>query len=154
MNRRQLFTGAAAGALTLTAAGCSNFLGTGFGIQVNPGGSVQILLPDSVNQFVQKIVAGAAKYIPTVETIAQEAAALFGPAYSTIVTIGSNAINTVISALQRLTAPPPSAPTTTTTTKAIYVHRRLTGGTLTKKATLDAQVIGMTAQGVVVYGVR
>ena len=147
MITRRLLLASVAPAAAVTVAGCSNILGTGIGITTSAGGGVTVTLPTAVNTFIQNIVAGAAKYAPTIESIAQEAAALFGPAYASIVTIGSAAINAVITALENLTAPPASVPTTTTTASAVLSPRR-------KKATLNATLIGMTHEGVAVYGVR
>ena len=48
---------------------------------------------------IQAGVAAAASYVPTVETIAAEAAALFGPQYTAIVTAGSAALNQIIAVL-------------------------------------------------------
>lgn len=145
MSRRSLMTGVALGGGALALAGCSNILGTGIGITTAPGGGVTVTLPPAVTAFVQNVVAGAAKYVPIAESIAQEAASLFGPAYASIVTIGSAAINTLITSLENLVAPPAAAPPTVTTASAIHVAR---------KAVYTAKPVGMTAQGVVVYGVK
>jgi hypothetical protein len=146
LTRRNLLATAAPAAAAVALAGCSNILGTGVGITTGAGGAVTVTLPAAVNTFIQKIVTAAAQYAPTIESIAQEAAALFGPAYASIVTIGSAAINAVITALESLTAPPAAAPATAVTASAVLSPSR-------KRATLNAVKIGMTAQGVVVYGV-
>jgi hypothetical protein len=146
ISRRALLTNAAPAVGALALAGCSNVLGTGIGINTTAGGGVTVTLPTNVNTFIQTIVQKAAQYAPTIESIAQEAASLFGPAYLGIVTIGSAAINTLITSLENLTAAPATAPATATTS-AVVTGRRM-------GATLTAKKIGMTAQGVVVYGVR
>lgn len=83
---------------------------------------------------IQSAVAAAAKYVPTVESIAATAASLFGPQYTAIVTAGSAALNTIVATLvnvvgaltppasaalhARLRASSPSAPVTIGTTPA------------------------------------
>jgi hypothetical protein len=63
-------------------------------------------LPASVIAFIQQGVATVSSYIPTIESIVGTALSLFGPQYATLVTIGTAAINTVISTLTNLIAPP------------------------------------------------
>lgn len=145
LSRRSLLASAAPAA-AVAVAGCSNILGTGVGITTSSGGGVTVTLPASITTFIQNIVNGAVKYIPIAESIAQEAASLFGPSFVSIVTIGSAAINTLITALENLVSPPVAAPTTTTTAGGRLGHH--------VGAALTATKIGMTAEGVVVYGVR
>lgn len=87
MNRRALFM-AGAGAIALVLPGCAT----------NPTTGVWGLSP-SVLDAIQKGVAFAAQYIPTVESIAATAASLFGPTYAAIVQAGSAALNQIIAAL-------------------------------------------------------
>lgn len=88
MNRRSLLSGAAMLAGGLALAGCS---------------SAQITSAETTwNQVVDAIQSGvstAASYIPTVESIAAAAAGLFGTQYQALVTLGSAALNQVISSL-------------------------------------------------------
>ena len=86
--RHLLATAAAVVAVGSAVAGCATNATTG-----------QPELNPAVIDFISNAVATAAKYLPSVESIASIAAALFGPGYATIVQIGSQAINTVISAL-------------------------------------------------------
>jgi hypothetical protein len=123
ITRRRLFASAAPAALL---AGC--------GITINPATGV-ISLPPSVIDFITKAVSVAAKYIPVVESIAAVAASLFGPGFASIVTIGSQAINSVIAYLTNLVAPPASA-------------RRLGVGPS------GSVLVGYTSNGVPVYGYR
>jgi hypothetical protein len=83
----------------IAVSGCALF-------QQNANGSYG--LSAAVLTFISNAVAAVASYIPAAESIAATAASLFGPAYATIVSIGSTAINTVISYLQNLVANPPT----------------------------------------------
>jgi hypothetical protein len=91
---------------------------------------------------IQSAVATAASYVPTVETIAEEAAALFGPQYEAIVAAGSAALNEIVAVLTNVVSnltPPASA----------KLRARL------RAAPLNTPVsIGTTPQGVVVSGFR
>lgn len=87
LSRRTLLTSVAPGA-ALAVAGCST-------AQV---AQYQAEWATIVGQ-IQAGVAKVASYIPTVETIAAEAAALFGPQYTAIVTAGSAALNQIIAVL-------------------------------------------------------
>lgn len=60
----------------------------------------QVGLNPAVIDFITSAVATVAQYLPSAESIAATAAALFGPGYAAIVQIGSSAINTVIAALE------------------------------------------------------
>ncbi len=91
---------------------------------------------------IQTAVAKYAGYIPAVESIVAEAAALFGPQYSAIVAVGSAALNQVIAVLVQIVnnlSPPASA----------KLHARL------KVSSPNVPVtIGTTPQGIVVVGFR
>ena len=89
LTRRTLLNGIAPGAVAIAIAGCTTNATTGV-----------ISLDPAVIDFIQNAVAAAAKYIPAAESIAQTAAALFGPAYSAIVTAGSAAANQIIAFLE------------------------------------------------------
>ncbi len=96
--RRHLFA-LGAGASVAALGGCGIFT-------QNANGSYG--LSAAVIAFVQSAVQTVAGYLPAIESIAATAASLFGPAYSSIVAIGSTAINQVITYLQNLIANPPS----------------------------------------------
>lgn len=84
-SRRQLLGSAALiGAAGLTA-----------GCVTNPATGTPQLDPN----VIQTIQNAVKTYVPAVETILQTAAALFGPGYAAIVTLGSSALNAVINAL-------------------------------------------------------
>jgi hypothetical protein len=88
MNRRKLFTTAALGATALALANCT---------------ATQIATAQadwaSIVGSIQAAVASAATYIPTVESIAETAAGLFGPTYEALVTAGSAAFNQIVATL-------------------------------------------------------
>lgn len=65
----------------------------------------------SIAGDIQSAVAVAASYIPTIESIAATAASLFGPAYVTLVQVGSAAFNQVVTVLENIVAnlTPPAA---------------------------------------------
>ena len=91
---------------------------------------------------VQAAVAAGAAYIPTVETIAEEAAALFGPQYEAIVTAGSAALNEIVAVLVNVVGsltPPASA----------RLKARLGASSPATPVS-----IGTTPQGVVVTGFK
>lgn len=75
-------------------------------------------LDPTVIDAIQNAVATVAQYIPSVESIAETAAALFGPGYASIVEIGSAAINTLVSALE-------SAVSNLTTSARLRLRARL-----------------------------
>lgn len=155
LTRRNLLAASALAAGGSALAGCSNILGTGIGISVSSG-TVSISLPQSVITFIQNAVNVAQQYIPTAESILQEAASLFpNQTISEVITVGSDAINTVISALEQLVAPAPTTPVTTTASAELNRHlvRRM-GAKLRATSTFTASLIGTTAQGVAIYGVR
>lgn len=88
MNRRTLLTSAALGAGAITLGACS---------------TAQIATAQadwaSIVGAIQSAVATAATYIPTVESIAETAAGLFGPTYEALVTAGSAAFNQIVATL-------------------------------------------------------
>jgi hypothetical protein len=135
--RRMLSTsavGAVAGALAL--AGCAEV--------TNPTtGVVSFQLTPAVTDFIQSAVAAAAKYIPTIESIAATAASLFGPVYGGLVTAGSAALNQVIAVLTNAanTLAPPAA---------AAMHARLRSAAGPSSAVL----IGITPGNVEVTGYR
>ena len=131
LTRRNLLTAAAPAALV---AGC--------GITINPTTGA-VTLPANVIDFIQAAVAQAAKYIPIAESIAAAAASLFGPAYASIVTIGSTAINTVIAYLENLIPAP--APTPAPASMRAYSRLGLA-------PSLGSHLIGYTQNGIAIYG--
>ena len=81
------------------------------GCATNPTTGAVTLDPNVV-VVIQNAVATAAKYIPTLDSIALAAASLFGPAYVAVVQFGTTAVNTVINALVGVVtnlSPPASA---------------------------------------------
>jgi hypothetical protein len=94
ISRRKFFTTTALGVPALAIAGCAD-------IQA-PAISTEIT---QVISAIQSAVATVAQYIPTAEAIAGLAASLFGPQWASLVTLGSAAINSIISALESLTPP-------------------------------------------------
>lgn len=88
MNRRTLLTSAALGAGAIALGACS---------------TAQIATAQadwaSIVGSIQAAVATAATYIPTVESIAETAAGLFGPTYEALVTAGSAAFNQIVATL-------------------------------------------------------
>lgn len=89
---------------------------------------------------IQAAVAEASTYVPTIESIAETAASLFGPVYVTAVQVGSAAFNAVVAALVNIVnnlTPPASA--------------RLRA-TLRASSPSAPVVIGTTKNGVVVTG--
>ena len=97
-------------------------------------------LDPTVVTFIQDAVSAVSKYVPAIESIAATAAALFGPAYTALVTAGSAAVNTVISDLENLV---PSLPVGKAKMYAKYraMATPSMGGTF----------IGYTKQGVPVF---
>lgn len=97
LSRRNLLTLSASGAV-LAAAGLA-----GCATSTNPTTGVTTYgLDPSVITTITNAVNAIASYAPTIESIAATAAGLFGPAYSAIVTVGSSAVNAVITALTNL----------------------------------------------------
>ena len=100
INRRSLLSGVALGGIGLAVAGCS---------------TTQLASAEaqwaSVVGAIQSAVAGAATYIPTIESIAATAASLFGPQYSALVQIGSAAFNQIVATLTNVVSnlTPPAA---------------------------------------------
>ena len=100
MDRRKLLTSAALGAGAIALGACS---------------ATQIATAQadwaSVVGSIQSAVATAATYIPTVESIVETAAGLFGPAYASLVAAGSAAFNQIVATLTNVVAnlSPPAA---------------------------------------------
>lgn len=129
VSRRKLLTTAAIGAGALALAACS---------------SDQIANDEAewaaIAGQIQNAVASAAAYIPTIESIAETAASLFGPAYVTLVQVGSAAFNQVVTVLENVVANL-SAPVKAT------VRRKL----MASSPSLPVAV-GLTPANVTVYG--
>jgi hypothetical protein len=69
-------------------------------------------LDPTVIDAIQSAVSTAAQYIPTVESIISLAASLFGPAYASVISIGTTAFNSLVAALTSIVGnltPPASA---------------------------------------------
>jgi hypothetical protein len=126
LSRRTLLLGAA----VLPLAGCVTGPSGTWGL--NP----------AIVDFVQKAVAAAAQYIPTVESIAATAASLFGPAYVAIVQAGSAALNQVIAILANVVHSLPPA------------SRKAMRKRLRASSPSSPIVIGTTTNGVTVTGYR
>lgn len=100
------------------------------------------LLNPSVVEFIKNAVATAAKYIPTVESIAATAASLFGPAYVAVVQIGSAALDQVIATLVNVVNSLPLS------------AKRNMRASLRGSSPMAPVVIGRTPSGVTVTGYR
>lgn len=101
MSRRSLLAGAAMLGAGVALAGCSTAQVASFETAWA-----------TVAGTIQQAVATASAYIPTIESIAETAAGLFGPAYASLVTIGSAAFNQIIAALTNVVnnlSPPASS---------------------------------------------
>lgn len=131
LSRRQLLSTAIPAAAAIAVAGCTTNATTG-----------QPELDPSVIDAIQAGVAKIAQYIPAVESIAATAASLFGPGYAALVTLGSQAINTLISALSNVV-------TSLTPTQQARLHAKLKAAAPTVPVT-----IGVTPGGVTVIGYR
>ena len=135
MSRRQLLSSAIPAAGAFALAGCTT--------TTDPTtGATSVTLDPSVIQAIQTAVSAAVKYIPAVESILSTAASLFGPAYAAVVTFGSNAVNTVISALIGVV------------TKLTPAAAAKLGDRLMVSAPGQPVVIGVTRTGVQVLGYR
>lgn len=131
MLTRRTLLASAAPAMAIAAAGCTTAQVTAFQNQWN-----------TVVTQIQSLVAQAASYVPTVETIAAEAAALFGPTYESMVTVGSAALNTIVQTLTNVvTALTPPAQAT--------LRARLRAS-----SPMKAVNIGTTPEGVAVTGFK
>lgn len=133
LSRRQLFVTAAPAALmsAFALAGCATNPTTG-----------QPELDPAVIDAIQAGVAKVAQYIPAVESIAATAASLFGPGFVALVTLGSQAINSLIQALSNVVTnlnPPAQA--------RLRAKLRATAPTV-------PVTIGTTSTGVTVIGYR
>ena len=130
ITRRNLLTGVAPGAL-LAVAGCTSTQVASFEAQWT-----------TIVSTVQSAVAAAAGYIPTIESIANTVASLFGPTWQAAVAAGTVIVNQIITTLTNVVnnlTPPAAA----------RMRARL-------RASSPAvpTVIGVTAQGVSITGYR
>jgi hypothetical protein len=89
MTRRSLLTTVAVGGGAVALAGCS----------AGQIATAETALTSFYND-VQAGVVAIQKYVPTIESIAETAAGLFGPAWSTTVTFGVNLVNQVIASIE------------------------------------------------------
>jgi hypothetical protein len=131
LSRRSLLISAAPAAAALALAGCTTAQVQQFETQWS-----------TIVGEIQTAVAAAAKYVPTVESIAETAASLFGPEYVTAVTAGSAAFNAIVATLVNVVnnlTPPASA----------RLHARLRASSPSA-----AVLIGTTPQGVTVTGFK
>lgn len=129
ISRRSFLTTAAVGATGLALASCTT-------AQI---ATAQAEWATIVGQ-IQSAVATAAQYVPTVESIAETAAGLFGPTYEAIVTTGVAAFNQIVATLTNVVtnlSPPASA----------RLHARLRASSPSLPVT-----IGTTSTGIVVHG--
>lgn len=96
----------------------------------------------SVVDTVQAAVAAAAKYIPTVESIAATAASLFGPTWQAAVAAGTVVVNQIIATLTNVVANlgPPAASA---------LRARLAGSSV-----VTPTLIGTTSAGITVRGYK
>jgi len=130
MTRRALLAGASLGAV-VAVAGCTTAQISTFEAQWT-----------SIVDAVQAAVAAAAKYIPTVETIAATAASLFGPAWQAAVAAGTVVVNQIVATLTNVVnnlSPPAQA----------RLQARLRGSSVSSPI-----VVGVTSTNVVVRGYR
>jgi hypothetical protein len=137
--RRELLRTAAVGLGAIGASGCALFTPT-----VNPTtGATTYGLAPAVVTFITNAVQQIASYAPTIESIAATAISLF-PSYAnvlgTIITLGSSAVNAVVSALTNLlpSAPPAAASRLSARLKAIATSA-------------SGQFVGYTKLGVPVF---
>lgn len=138
ISRRSLLTSTAVlGAAAL--AGCTTAQITAFQTQWA-----------SVAGNIQSAVANVAKYVPTIESIAETAASIAGPQYAAIVTAGSAVFNQIVAALTAVAgviAPPAaSLRLMARAPRPISAHLR------TLMATTPPVIIGTTQAGVNVAG--
>jgi hypothetical protein len=131
MSRRKLLTGVAVGAVAASVAACST-------TQIASFESAWASIVDEV----QSAVAAAAQYIPTVESIAQTAASLFGPAWQAAVAAGTVVVNQIITTLTSVvnSLTPPAVTSLRAKLRASSVAAPV--------------VIGTTTGGVVVHGYK
>lgn len=105
LSRRGFLSSGAVLAGGLALAGCSTAQIASFETQwATVAGQIQ--------QAVAAGLSAAQAYIPTIESIAETAAGLFGPTYAAIVTAGSAAFNQIVATLTNVVAnlaPPASA---------------------------------------------
>lgn len=154
LSRRSLLVSAAPAVFAAAAlGGCSNQFGT---IALGPSG-ITVSLSTAVIDAIQTDVAAAAKYVPTAESIAAEAASLFGPAATTLVTVGSTYLNEIIAALEALvqspsvTVPIAAVPASARLFAARF-HRMGAGLRAAAPAQSAGQVlVGYSKSGIAVY---
>jgi hypothetical protein len=137
VSRRNLLLGGV-GAGAAAVGGCGLFTPT-----VNPTTGVTTYgLSAAVVSAITNAVQSIAQYAPTVESIAATAISLF-PSYAntlgTIITLGSAALNAVVTALTNLL---PSAPATAA---------RLSAKLKALATSATGQLVGYTKQGVPVF---
>ena len=129
INRRTLLGGVALTGL-VAVAGCTTSQVTAFEAQwATIAGQIQYVVSNSV-----------AAYIPTIESIAETAASLFGPQYIAIVQVGTAAFNAIVATLENIVnnlTPPASA----------HLRMKLKGSSPSVPV-----VIGTTSGGVRVMG--
>lgn len=129
LTRRSLLISAAP--MAMAAAGCTTNPTTGQE-EINP----------SVLDFIQNAVADAAQFIPEATSIVSTAVSLFGPQWAGLVTIGSQAIQTLITTIS-------SVVTSLTPPAQARLRAKLKAVSPTTSVT-----IGTTSTGVVVIGHR
>jgi hypothetical protein len=135
LSRRTLLL-SSVGASAAAVGGCGLFTAT-----TNPTtGAVTYGLSPAVVSFISSAVQQIASYLPAVESIAATAASLFGPAYATIVTAGSAAVNAVVQALTNLIPTAPAAASAKLSAKLKALATSATG-----------QLVGYTKLGVPVF---
>jgi hypothetical protein len=99
---------------------------------------------------IQSTVANVARYIPTIESIAQVAASIAGPGYATVVTAASALFNQIVAALTAVVgaaAPPPLA-----LRRMALAPRSIPSHLRALMATTTPVLIGTTSTGVNVAG--
>ena len=105
LSRRSMLSGVAVLAGGLALAGCST-------AQIATFETQWATVAGQIQQAVADGLAQAQAYIPTIESIAETAAGLFGPTYAAIVTAGSAAFNQIVATLTNVVnnlAPPAAA---------------------------------------------
>lgn len=101
LSRRKLLTTSVLGVGALALANCTTAQITSFETQWA-----------TVAGQIQNAVAAAGTYVPTIESIAETAASLFGPQYATLIAAGSAAFNQIVATLTNVVtnlSPPASA---------------------------------------------
>lgn len=131
MNRRKLLSTAAVGLPAIALAGCTSTQIASF--EANWSSFVA---------KVQSLVNQAAGYIPTIQSIANQVAAMFGPTWQTAVALTNAVVNQVVAALQAIitAASPPAV--------SSFASR------LNAAPPGVAVRVGTTKEGVTIYGYR